>query len=59
LLIEFNLVPSVEGHQMMAGSMFGTYLDEVIDRARQVECTRMQTFKKVFSKEMTFYLHMQ
>jgi hypothetical protein len=59
LLIEFNLVPSVEGPQMMAGPMFGTYLDEVIDRARQVECTRMQTFKKVFSKEMTFYLHMQ
>ena len=37
LLIEFNLVPSVEGPQMMAGPMFGPYLDEIIDRARQVD----------------------
>lgn len=59
LLIEFNLVPSVEGPQMMAGPMFGDLLDEVIDRARQVECIRMQTFKKTFSKGMPFYLHMQ
>ena len=59
LLIEFNLVPSVEGPQMMAGPMFGVFLDEVIDRARQVENTRMQAIKKTFNKEMSFYLHMQ
>jgi hypothetical protein len=59
LLIEFNLVPSVEGPQMMAGPMFGEYLDEVIERARQVECSREQCYKKVFAKDTVFYLHMQ
>ena len=59
LLIEFNLVPSVEGPQMMAGPMFGDYLDEVIDRARQVECAKLQTYKKTFAKDARFYLHMQ
>lgn len=59
LLIEFNLVPSVEGPQMMAGPMFGDLLDEIIDRARQVECNRMQTIRKIFAKGMPFYLHMQ
>lgn len=59
LLIEFNLVPSVEGPQMMAGPMFGELLDEVIDRARQVESNRMQTIKKTFAKGLPFYLHMQ
>ena len=59
LLIEFNLVPSVEGPQMMAGPMFGTYLDEVIERARRVECSKMQAFKKVFDKDSRFFLHMQ
>lgn len=43
----------------MAGPMFGEFLDEVIERARQVESARMQTFKKTFNKGMTFYLHMQ
>ena len=59
LLIEFNLVPSVEGPQMMSGPMFGDLLDEVIDRARQVECSRLQTFKKTFAKGLPFFLHMQ
>ena len=59
LLIEFNLVPSVEGPQLMSGPMFGSFLDEVIDRARRVESVRMQTFKKTFDKQMNFYLHMQ
>jgi len=59
LLIEFNLVPSVEGPQMMAGPMFGQYLDEVVERARQAECVKMQTYKKTFTKGGTFYLHMQ
>lgn len=59
LLIEYNLVPSVEGPQMMAGPMFGDFLDEVVDRACKVECKRLQSFKKNFSKGMTFYLHMQ
>ena len=59
LLIEFNLVPSVEGPQLMAGPMFGAFLDEVMDRAQQVECARMQTFKKTFGRQMPFYLHMQ
>lgn len=59
LLIEFNLVPSVEGPQMMAGPMFGDFLDEVIERARRVECVRMQSFRKTFDKGMPFYLHMQ
>lgn len=59
IFIEFNLVPSVEGPQMMAGPMFGDCLDEVIERARRVECTRMQTYKKVFDRDSQFYLHMQ
>ena len=59
LLIEFNLVPSVEGPQMMAGPMFGDALDEVVERARHVECSRMQTYKKVFGRDSRFYLHMQ
>ena len=59
LLIEFNLVPSVEGPQMMSGPMFGVYLDEVIERARQAQCSKLQTHKKVFGKGNPFYLHMQ
>lgn len=59
LLIEFNLVPSVEGPQMMAGPMFGDFLDEVIDRARQARNAKLQTYKKSFPKGSTFYLHMQ
>ena len=59
LLIEFNLVPSVEGPQMMGGPMFGEYLDEVIERASHVECSREQNYKKVFPKNSLFYLHMQ
>jgi len=59
LFIEFNLVPSVEGPQMMAGPMFGDFLDEVIDRARQVESVRVQTSKKTFGKGMPFYLYAQ
>lgn len=59
LLIEFNLVPSVEGPQMMAGPMFGDCLDEVIERARQVDCARVQGYKKTFAKNCLFYLHMQ
>jgi len=59
LLIEFNLVPGVEGPQIMAGPMFGEHLDEVVERARQVECTKVQTFKKTFDKDSLFYLHMQ
>lgn len=59
LFIEFNLVPSVEGPQMMAGPMFGDSLDEVIERARRVENIKMQTYKKVFDKGACFYLHMQ
>ena len=59
LLIEFNLVPSVEGPQMMAGPMFGEYLDEIIERASHVKCSREQNYKKVFQKDSLFYLHMQ
>lgn len=59
LFIEFNLVPSVEGPQMMAGPMFGDCLEEVIERARRVECSRVQSNKKVFPKDSLFYLHMQ
>jgi hypothetical protein len=59
LLIEFNLVPSVEGPQMMAGPMFGDFLDEVIDRARQVESARVQTIRKTFGKGMQFHLYAQ
>ena len=59
LLIEFNLVPSVEGPQMMAGPMFGDFLDEVIERARQVESVRVQTTRKTFAKGMQFYLYAQ
>lgn len=59
LFIEFNLVPSVEGPQMMAGPMFGDSLEEVLGRARQVECSRVHTYKKLFGRDLQFYLHMQ
>ena len=59
LFIEFNLVPSVEGPQMMAGPMFGDLLDEVIERASRVKCDKVQGYKKTFGKDMLFYLHMQ
>lgn len=59
LLIEFNLVPAIEGPQLMAGPMFAEHLDEVVDRARRVECSKVQANKKVFDKGSSFYLHMQ
>ena len=59
LLIEFNLAPSVEGPQMMAGPMFGDCLDEVMERAAQVDCSKVQGYKKVFPKGSVYYLHMQ
>ncbi len=59
LFIEFNLVPAIEGPQIMSGPMFGEYLDEVVERATRVECSRVQTNKKVFDRDSHFYLHMQ
>jgi hypothetical protein len=59
LLIEFNLAPSVEGPQMMAGPMFGDCLDEVMARAAQAQNSKVQGYKKVFPKDSIFYLHMQ
>ena len=59
LLIEFNLAPSVEGPQMMAGPMFGDCLDEVVERAAQASCSKVQGYKKVFPKGSVYYLHMQ
>lgn len=59
LFIEFNLQPSIEGPQIQAGPMFGDNLDEVIERARRVQCTRIQSYQKVFDKDMRFFLHMQ
>lgn len=59
LFIEFNLVPAIEGPQIMAGPMFAHHLDEVVERARQGECSRVQTNKKVFPKDSIFYLHAQ
>ena len=59
LLIEYNLAPAIEIPQMLVGPMFGEYLDEVIERARRVECSRVQTNKKVFERDSHFYLHMQ
>lgn len=59
LFIEFNLVPGIEGPQIMAGPMFGENLDEVVERARQAECSRVKTNKKVFARDSLFYLHMQ
>ena len=59
LLIEYNLVPAIEGPQLMAGPMFAEHIDEVIDRACHVDCSKVQTYKKVFGKGSTFYLHMQ
>ena len=59
LFIEFNLVPAIEGPQIMAGPMFGIHLDEVVERARQGECTKVQTNKKIYPKNSVFYLHAQ
>ena len=59
LFIEFNLVPAIEGPQIMTGPMFDKHLDEVVERARQVECSKAQTLKKVFPKDSIFYLHAQ
>jgi len=33
LFIEFNLMPSVEGPQMLAGPMFADQIDEILPRA--------------------------
>lgn len=59
LFIEFNLQPSIEAPQMLAGPMFENDLDEVIEQATKVKCTRIQSYLKVFEKDMHFYLHMQ
>ena len=59
LFIEYNLVPGIEGSQIMSGPMFADYLDEVVERARQAECSRVQANKKVFPKGSLFYLHAQ
>ena len=59
LFIEFNLVPGIEGPQIMSGPMFGEHLDEVIRRAAQAESSRVHTHKKVFPRDSVFYLHMQ
>lgn len=59
LFIEFNLQPSIEAPQMLAGPMFENYLDEVMDQACKVKCSRLQSYFKVFEKDMRFYLHMQ
>ena len=59
LFIEFNLVPAIEGPQIMSGPMFGDNLDEVVDRARRVECSKVQTYKKIFDRNSVFFLHMQ
>ena len=59
LLIEFNLAPSVEGPQMMAGPMFGDCLDEVVMRATQAQCSKIQGNKKIFPKDSLYYLHVQ
>ena len=57
LFIEFNLVPAIEGPQLMAGPMFAEHLDEVVERARQGQCSKVQTNKKVYPKGSVFYLH--
>lgn len=59
LFIEFNLQPSIEGPQIQAGPMFAEHLDEVIERARQAECSKVQSLKKVFPSDSVFYLHAQ
>ena len=59
LFIEFNLVPGIEGPQLRTGPMFGEHLDEVVDRARRVECSRVQSNMKVFDRDSHFYLHMK
>ena len=59
LFIEFNLVPAIEGPQIMAGPMFGEHLDEVVERARQCECSKAQTIKRIYPKHSVFYLHAQ
>ena len=59
LFIEFNLAPSVEGPQMMAGPMFGDCLDEVLARAAQAQCSKVQGYKKLYPKGTVYYLHMQ
>ena len=59
LFIEFNLVPAIEGPQIMAGPMFAGHLDEVVERARQCECSKAQTIKRIYPKHSVFYLHAQ
>lgn len=59
LFIEFNLIPGIEGSQIMSGPMFADYLDEVVERARQVESSKVKANKKVYPKGSVFYLHMQ
>ena len=59
LFIEFNLQPSIEAPQMLAGPMFEDNLDEVMELASHVECSRVQTYQKKFDRDMKFYLHAQ
>ena len=59
IFIEFNLVPGIEGSQIMAGPLLDLYLDEVVERARQGVSSRVQTNKKVFPRNSVFYLHMK
>jgi len=37
VFIEYNVVPGVEGPQMIGGPLFGEYEDEVMDRVRRVQ----------------------
>lgn len=39
VFIEYNLIPGVEGPQMIAGPLFGDYLEEVMDRVKRVRKT--------------------
>jgi hypothetical protein len=43
----------------MAGPMFGDCLDEVVMRATQAQCSKIQGNKKIFPKDSVYYLHVK
>lgn len=50
VFIEYNLIPGVEGPQMIAGPLFGDYLDEVMERVKRVKKTERKFAINTFDR---------
>ena len=56
LFVEFNIEPDVEIPQMLSGVFFGEFFDEVINRVKDVRCTRANCYRYEFSNGFTYDL---